>query len=100
MMSCTSAKVAFRLARMEGMDTFTMKKSRAARNAPMRTTASELHRPGSGVSEDAGEVLIRLVAEAETFIGPLVVGFRIRLPGNGVWLFYNGCMVDCRPREA
>src|SRR3569833_2123367 len=94
MMNCTSAKVACRLARIEGMDTLTMKKSSAARKAPVRTTASELHLPGSGVSTEAAGGLV-VVAEAETFIGPLVIGFRILVRGK-VWLFYNGCVVDCR----
>src|SRR3569833_3177765 len=98
MISCTSANVAFRLVRMAGMDTFTMKKSNAAKNAPVRTTASEAQRPGSGVSATAGGVFFRLAAEEAS-----ISLFRARgadsARGIGVWLFYIARVVDCRPRS-
>ena len=50
MTSCNSANVACRSARIEGIETFTTKKSNPARKAAAMITASDFHRPGSGGS--------------------------------------------------
>src|ERR1041385_6827077 len=66
MMSCTSANVACRLDRMDGIDTLTTKKSRPTRNAAARTTASDSQRPGSvpetPVAAADGAVVLCLIA--------------------------------------
>src|SRR5579862_2001891 len=57
MTSCRSAKEACRLARIDGIETFTTKKSRVTRNAADRTTAKVRQRPGSALSVEAAAAL-------------------------------------------
>src|SRR3954470_302302 len=84
MTSCTSAKVAWRLDRIDGMDTLTTKKSRPTRKAAARMTASDFHRRGSG----AGTALA--VADVDLVLPVMQSRFPAQLEDSG-YSTRNGC---------
>src|SRR3954470_14330314 len=86
MTSCTSAKVAWRLDRIDGMDTLTTKKSRPTRKAAARMTASDFQRPGSG----AGTVVAVGAAELDVVLPLMRLLLFSAVDGSG-YSTRNGC---------